>query len=289
MRLGTYLKTAFLQPWNLLAFLGGLGFALLSPAPDVLAALVLAAEVGYLGLLGTHPRFQKYVDAQLAAAGRGDRSQRNEDMLRTMLANLPQEGVRRFETLRGQCRELRDIARDLKRPARAAVELPLDSVQTAGLDRLLWIYLRLLFTEHSLARFFESARDEAIERELTRLQERIDETTARERTPQTERVLEALGDDMETCRIRLANYSKARDNHELVQLEINRLENKIRSLSELAVNRHEPEFISGQVDQVAGSMLDTERTMNELQFLTGLEQTDDAVPDLLHRGAVSVR
>ena len=71
-----------------------------------------------------------------------------------------------------------------------------------------------------------------------------------------------------------------RANYDLVKLEIDRLENKIRSLSELAVNRQEPDYISGQVDQVAASMLETEKTMNELQFVTGLESVDEA-PSLL--------
>jgi hypothetical protein len=64
-------------------------------------------------------------------------------------------------------------------------------------------------------------------------------------------------------------------------VEIDRLENKIRSLSEMAVNRQEPEFISSEVDHVASSMLDTERTMNELQFATGLNTVDNEPPELL--------
>jgi hypothetical protein len=72
-----------------------------------------------------------------------------------------------------------------------------------------------------------------------------------------------------------------------VKLEIDRLENKIRSLSEMAVNRQEPEFISGQVDQVANSMLDTEKTINELTFATGLETIDEEVPELM-RGKVEM-
>ena len=71
--------------------------------------------------------------------------------------------------------------------------------------------------------------------------------------------------------------------------EIDRLENKIRSLSELAVNRQEPEFISQQVDHVASSMLETERTMNDLQFATGLESVDEQTPELLGTKAVDVR
>ena len=45
--------------------------------------------------------------------------------------------------------------------------------------------------------------------------------------------------------------------------------------------------ISGQVDQVAASMLETEKTMNELQFATGLE-TVEATPELLRDRAVQV-
>ena len=53
------------------------------------------------------------------------------------------------------------------------------------------------------------------------------------------------------------------------------------------MNRQEPDFISGQVDQVASSMLETEKTMNELQFVTGLDTVDDA-PELL-RGDLDPR
>ena len=66
----------------------------------------------------------------------------------------------------------------------------------------------------------------------------------------------------------------------MVKLEIDRLENKIQSLSEVAVNRQEPDFISGQVDQVANSMIETEKTMHELSFVTGLNNVDEA-PALL--------
>ena len=66
----------------------------------------------------------------------------------------------------------------------------------------------------------------------------------------------------------------------MVKLEIDRLENKIQSLSEMAVNRQEPDFISGQVDQVANSMMETEKTMHELRFVTGLNNVDEA-PALL--------
>jgi len=50
------MKKAFLYHWNLLAFGAGVGFAALAgPVALPALALVVAGEVAYLGLLGTHP------------------------------------------------------------------------------------------------------------------------------------------------------------------------------------------------------------------------------------------
>ena len=48
MGLGKYIKTAFVNRWNLLALAGGAGFALLSGIPEVAIPLLLAAEIGYV-------------------------------------------------------------------------------------------------------------------------------------------------------------------------------------------------------------------------------------------------
>ncbi len=73
-----YIKTAFLNQWNLLLFAGGMGFAAISGRPDIAMPLVLAGEAAYLGLLGTHPKFQRYVDAQSAKVERNASSERNQ-------------------------------------------------------------------------------------------------------------------------------------------------------------------------------------------------------------------
>ena len=100
----------------------------------------------------------------------------------------------------------------------------------------------------------------------------MEKYAADEASPRRRKARRALEDNLVTSQARLENLQKARENHELVQLEIERLENKIRSLSELAVNRQEPEFISDQVDSVAASLLETEQTMQELEFATGFDQ-----------------
>src|SRR4030095_16378014 len=147
------------------------------------------------------------------------------------------------DALRSRCAELRQLAMELKDPGNTGAPPPLDSLQLQGLDRLLCIFLRLLFTQHSLDRFLERTSDVEIKKEIERLQEHLVQVPADSKDPQDDKVRKALEDNIETCKLRLTNYEKARDNCELVGLEIDRLENKIRSLSELAVNRHEPDFI----------------------------------------------
>lgn len=282
MTLVRYLKAAFTNHWNLLALFGSLGFAVLSGAGDVAVPFILAAEAAYLGLLGTHPKFQSYVDAQKAKAARGENSAAADTTLKEILASLPRESVQRFKQLRDRCLELRGLALKLQR-ADTAGDGHLEQFQVAGLDRLLWIYLRLLFTEYTLGEFLQRTERRGIESEISGLEERLRPLESAAPGSPQEKMRATLRDNLQTCHDRLTNYDKARGNFELVRAEIDRLENKIQSLAELAINRQEPDFISGQVDQVAASMLDAERTMNDLQFATGLAAADEAVPALMVR------
>ena len=54
-----YLKRAFLYRWNLLLFFGGAAAAALSPWPDALLPLLLAAEIAYLGSLVSRPKVSR--------------------------------------------------------------------------------------------------------------------------------------------------------------------------------------------------------------------------------------
>jgi chemotaxis protein histidine kinase CheA len=249
--------------------------------PDVFLPLVAAGEIAYVALLGSHPKFQKYVDAQEAKALRETSSEAKQQTLDHIMKSLPPETLHRFQALRSQCAELRQIAMDLKRPGIGVVDAPLDEFQMTGLDRLLWIHLRLLYTQFALSQFLKRTSADQIKQDIAKLQQQIEKLPPDKDDSANKRFRAALEDNLQTSRARLANLDKARENYQLVGVEIDRLENKIRSLSEMAVNRQEPEFISSEVDHVASSMIDTEKTMNELQFATGLTPVDNEPPELL--------
>lgn len=281
MSLLKYVRSAFQIRWNLLALFGGVGFSLLSGRPDIALPLVAAAEVGFLTMLGTHPKFQRAVDAQEAAVDREKNSKSANVVLRQILKQLPAPALARYERLRARCVDLRQIADDLQQTGTLESGQPLESFQLAGLDRLMWIFLRLMFTQFSLGRFLDQTKRDRIVTEIQQAQKRLDEISATDESPHAQKMRRTLEDNRQTCEERLANFDKANANYEFVSHELDRLENKIKSLAELGVNRQEPDYISSQVDTVARSMLDTEKTMNDLHFATGLSPLNDETPELL--------
>lgn len=285
-KLGKYLKAAFLNRWNLLAIAGGAAFALISGQPDVVLPLLAASEVGYLGFVGTHPKFQMFIDAQEAGLNKPARRSKKRDSSKTamrLLKALPPDQRDRFKTLRSRLLELREIARDMKRheDEESGGTFGLEGFQMEGLDRLLWIFLRLQYTKYSLARFLNRTDEDAIKADIRRLEDRLAAAADEQDVEHAEKVRATLLDNLETSKARLENYRKADKNHAYIDLELDRLENKITSLAELGINRQEPSFITSQVDQVATSMLDTEATINELDFVTHLGPVEEETPELL--------
>ena len=277
-------QTAFMYRWNLLAFLGGVGAAFLSGHPDAFLPLVGAAELAYLGSMVSFPKFRKAVAREgyqspnfpkEPTAAQKDPSA----ALKGMVAGLPAESRARFEALRNRCLEMREIAQGVRGRTDAAGQ-PGEDIRTPALDRLLWVFLRLLQSQSSLARFLQSTSGPQLEQRLTDLRKRLEAVQAA--GPQgDERLLRSLTDSVAVAELRLDNYRKAQANAEFVQIELDRIEAKIHALTEMAVNRQDPDFLSAQVDAAADSMTQTEDTIHELQTITGLVDELEEPPPIL--------
>jgi hypothetical protein len=272
-----YLKEAFFFRWNVLFFLGGLAAAAIGPLSDVTIPLVFAGELAYLGALTSLPRFRAAIDAKVhAAQGTTAAPPTPIPSLVVMLAGLPGEARKRFEQLHARCVEMRHLAMGARgasgREAGSAEE-----IRTPGLDRLLWLFLRLLMSKNALDRFLQTMSREEVHARLEQL--RKDFAAAQE--AKDERIVRSLQDSIAMAELRLDNYERAKKNAQFVTIELDRMESKIQALAEMAVNRQDPDLISSQVDSAAESMRQTEKAVSELQHLTGLADELQDPPAIL--------
>ena len=272
-----YLKEAFVFRWNMLFFLGGVAGAAIAPLAGVTLPLVFAGELTYLAALTSLPRFRAAIAAKVhAAQGTTPAPATAAPPLVVMLAGLPGDLRKRFEQLHARCVEMRQLAVGVRggsgHEAGSAEE-----IRTPGLDRLLWLFLRLLMSKHALDQFSRTMSREEINPRLEQL--RKDLTAAQQAND--DRIVRSLQDSIAMAELRLDNYERAVKNAQFVTIELDRMESKIQALAEMAVNRQDPNLISSQVDSAAESMRQTEKAVSELQHLTGLADELQDPPAIL--------
>jgi len=281
-----YLKEAFLFRWNLLFLLGGAAAAALTPLAPVLLPLVAAGELTYLTSLVSVPRFRAAIDAKVHAArktaGASDAAAPPPVSLVSMLGGLPPEARTRFERLHARCLEMRGIAAGV-RGAAGDQNSSVEEIRTPGLDRLLWLFLRLLLSKAALDRFLKTMNEQEISARLAELRKSVTAAQAAqaEKAGGDDRIVRSLQDSIANCELRLDNYGRARKNADFVSVELDRIEGKIQALAEMSVNRQDPDFLSNQVDSAAESMRQTEKAVSELQHLTGMADQLEEPPAIL--------
>jgi len=276
-----YVKHAFLFPWNLLAFIGGAALAAMSPHPDAFIPIVGALEIAYLTGLTAIPRFRTAIDAKIAARRRGDTDTARatgatEQSLEKILESLPAPALRRFLLLRQRCFEMRSITSGIRGQADTASDSA-ESIRTPALDRLLYLFLRLLVSQNGLDRFLRSTSEKDLDAKLSDVRARLEAA----KTASDERVTRSLQDSLADAELRLDNYRKAMKDAEFVAIELDRIETKIQALVEMGVSRQDPDYLSHQVSAAAESMQHTEAAVNKLQHLTGLADQIEEPPPIL--------
>jgi hypothetical protein len=306
-----YLKEAFLFRWNLLLLGGASAAAVITGHADVALPLVAAAEVTYLAGLSSMARFQRAIDVKAYAEERGvagsprpQASPQNataattaRDRIVEVLKSLAEERRGRFLRLRARCVEMTRIANAVRGETTdqsgASAEL-----RQPALDRLLWVFLKLLLSEQAIARFLQAADEPQILHTIADLAERIKKrelavasagpggpaeassVPASGADRADDRILRSLQDSLATAELRKENIAKAQGNAEFVAAELDRLENKIQAVTEMAVSHSDPDEMSSRIDAIAEGISQTEQTIRELQNITGMTAQDDA-PSIL--------
>jgi len=282
--IGRYLKEAFMFRWNVLLFLGGAAAALLSPWPDIFLPLVGAAELTYLAGLVSIPKFRTAIDVrahqETESVRRGPSATKAAaPSVAGLVMSLPKPARQRFEKLHRRCLEMRSLAHGARGGTGTGGGTS-DDIRTPALDRLLWVFLRLLVSQNALQRFLETTDEAEIVDQLDELRAGLDKAKANP-DEADKRITRSLQDSVAVAELRLDNYRRTEKNAEFVSVELDRIEGKIQVLTEMSVSRQDPDFLSRQVDSVAESMKQTEKAISEIQHITGLTDELEEPPSIL--------
>jgi len=261
----TYLMAAFLWRWNLLAFGAGMAFSLLSPSPSMFFPLVAAAEIAYLGLLAPHPKFQKAIDARRHGIAEEVNVRQVMDQIRKVLKRQAWE---RFDRLRNRCKQLNDLAVQFRGPD-AQQDPALSDLQSSSLERLLWLFLKLLYSQDALEGFLNSTDQTEIQRQIEVNEKSLELAQSKGRS---EKLLTALQDKLAILRQRLENYDRAKDNRDLLAIELDRIEQKVHAIGEMMLNSRNTGDIGAQVDGIAEGVSVTEEALRGLDITPVLSQ-----------------
>lgn len=274
------LKRAFTWHWHLLGLGAGLGVVALSGVPMVVLPFLAAAELGYLGFLGLNPRFQNVLKGQKKNPPPlpVDPRQRYQQLL----SFLSETDANRFDDLRQRCAELVNLRRSMDaKQGSSGVE----DFRGESLDRMLWLFLKLLHQRSGLEKFLGATRRENIEAELKSAEQQL--ATAQERDkaaslPES-RLATSIRERISTIRERLQNHKQAEDGLELVTAEIDKTEQQITHLCEVGMTMSDSAGLTAQIDSISASLQSSEKIFAETSFSQIYD--DEQAPPLLSGSA----
>jgi chemotaxis protein histidine kinase CheA len=257
------LKAAFKWHWNLLAFGAGVVFSFISGKPDVFLPVVAAGEILYLGLLSTHPRFQKSVAAR---AYNDESSVQRDALFGKIMSSLTDTDRDRFETLKERCRMLNDLGRQIH--GTDVTGTPIPEIHLNSLERLLWMFLRLIYSREALDSFLASIDRRELAADLAATEKSLEQA---KKSARNENMVRSLDDKMKTLKQRLDNYDQANEKRDLVKVDLDRIEQKITAISESALTSRDIGDINAQVDGISESLSTTANALKEIDNMPRLE------------------
>ena len=276
--IGGSLLRALKWHWNLLALGGGVAFAFLSGRPDAVLPIVGALELAYLGLLGLTPRFQNVLRGRSRTKSAANASP-GAERLQQITSFLVSEDLKRFESLGQRCAALLDLRRRMDTAASTGVGT--EQFRGESLDRMLWLFLKLLHQKSGLERFLESTSRSAIEAEKATAEAQLKTAIGRDEAGGTGegRLTASIRDRIRTIDERLENHRKAGESWELACAELDKTEQQITHLCEVGMTMQDSGDLSAQIDSISESLQASESAFAHAS-VSGLLD-DDTPPPLL--------
>jgi len=266
--IGDYVKAAFKVPYNVILLVGGLLGGIVSLHPAIVWPFVAAGEILYLATMSTLPRFQAVVRAMHDARRAGAAG----DLVPQLIGRLNSSRVQRFEQVRRRCL---DLQRSLASEEQSAADGILEVQQVQGVNKLLWVFLRTLMQEQTLAGFCTTMPRKELEETMRKIEAALAQPNL------TEAMKEAHQENLQVLRLRLENLRRAEENLEAISVRLVRVENSIMLIQEQALTRRDPAFVESEVKSVTEGLQSVEEMMRSMDFPQADAVSSDVTPDLL--------
>ena len=262
--MGAAIKRAFTWHWHLLGLGTGLAVALVGGlSASVWLPVLLAAEAGYLGFLGFNPRFQNVLKGQkkMPPPLPVDPRQRFQQLMDFLSA----ADVERFDSLRRRCSELVDLRRSMVTKDGA---FGVEDFRGESLDRMLWLFLKLLHQRSGLQKFLGATQRDQIESELHAAEQQLASAQDRDKSAglPDSRLTISVRDRVTTIKERLDNHHQAEDGLELVTAEIDKTEQQITRLCETGMTTSDSAGLSVQIDTISQSLQSSEKIFSQNSY-----------------------
>jgi len=251
-----YVRAAFnARPFGMFVapnWVGVAAFGLLGLVNPGFWLLGAGLELGYLTVLSTNARFQRAIDA-LSQSG-SDRDWQRK--ISELLQGLGEGDRRRYNALAARCQGV------LEQQAQIG-DVALEA-QSAGLGRLLWMYLRLLVARTAIERVIgDASRSEPLDRRLKELEAEVSSPNV------NDDLRRSLNSQLDILRQRIAQQADAREKIKFLDAEIVRIQEQVELIREQAALSTDPERLSERIDQIAATLGGTAQWIRDQQQVYG--------------------
>jgi hypothetical protein len=248
----------------------GLGiFGILGALNPGFWVIGLGLELGYLAILATNHRFQRFVSATLQL-----KTQQNwQTKVKALVQALSIEDQQRYRNLESRCRTLLEQQLHLSTPSSGL------QAQGEGLGNLLWVYLRLLVTRQAITRIIRGGAGS--QGETKELEERIAALQVQLSGTLSEDLKKSLSGQVEILQQRLEKRHEAKQKREFLDAELMRIQEQVELVREQAVLSADPEALSQRIDQVTTTLGSTNQWIRDQQKIYGaVEELTSEPPPL---------
>ena len=264
---GAMMKRAFKWHWHLLGLGAGVALAFISKQPDLVLPMVAAGEMAYLGFLGTNQRFQNVLKGKALLNNKQDQrvfqaKPDNSKRLNELMNFLAPVDVQRFNKLRDRCSELTRLQNRMK-SERGMSNKTAQSFHTESLDKLLWLFLKLLHHKTGIDRFLHYTDRDKLELDYAEANQQLEKAKAEKRI---ERLIESYAEKSTTISERIRNYDEAVENSDLIRAELDKTEQKITHICEVGMTSTDSTDLSARIDGLTDSIATSERAIEGLDL-----------------------